>query len=77
MGYKLQATNNICWVCSKKGETPTVVWGWCEEAYVRPSKHGIDSMVINLGGIAPEGFPIGSHSGSSLLLNMMKHDTHV
>jgi hypothetical protein len=64
MGYKLQATNNICWVCSKKGK-PRQLFEVDVKAYVRPSKHGIDSMVINLGGIAPEGslsvHTVGAH----------------
>ena len=43
---------------------------------VQRSKHGIDSVVISSGGIAPQG-PRSLHSGSSLLLKMMKHDIHV
>ena len=42
---------------------------------MRRSKHGIDSMVISLGGIAPQG-PL-SHNGNSFLLSMMRHDIDV
>jgi hypothetical protein len=42
---------------------------------VRQSKHGIDAMVIT--GLRSSKSPNASHSGSSLLQNMMKYDIQV
>ena len=77
MGYKLQANQQHLLGLFKKKGKPRQLFEVDVKAYVRPSKHGIDSMVINLGGIAPEGSLSVHTVGSSLLLNMMKHDTHV